>query len=55
MKTHIERLELSQRIPENFGKMKAIVYANAFAVLEAVLDVVRLQLVYLKTPGKQFG
>jgi len=55
MKTHLERLQVSQRIPENFGMIKATVYANAFAVLEAVLDLVRLQLMYLKTPAKQFG
>jgi hypothetical protein len=55
MKTHIQRLKLSHKLPEDFGKMKAMVYANAFTVLEAVLDLVRLHLKYLKTPGKAAG
>jgi hypothetical protein len=55
MSTHLERLGVAQKIPENFGEIKAAVYANAFAVLEAVLDLVRLQVVYLKTPAKRLG
>lgn len=55
MKTQLQRLEVAPTIPENFGRMKAIVYANALAVLEAFLDLVRVQLVYLKTPVARLG
>jgi hypothetical protein len=55
MDDHLERLRIAQEIPDSFGKMKARVYANAFSVLQAVLDLVRLQLVYLKTPVKLVG
>jgi hypothetical protein len=55
MKTHLQRLEIAPTIPENFGRMKAIVYADALAVLEAFLDLVRVQLVYLKTPAERIG
>lgn len=55
MKTHLQRLEIAPTIPGNFGRMKAIVYADALAVLEAFLDLVRVQLVYFKTPAERIG
>lgn len=50
----LERLQVAKTIPEKFGRIKAAVHVNAFRVLQAIIDLLKVQLVYLRTPAKGF-
>jgi len=51
----LERLTLANTIPEHFIDMKTVVTVRACGVLEAILNLVGLQLVYFKTPTLRLG
>ena len=51
----LERLKMARRIPDEFHVVKGAIFANAFGVFEAMLNLIGQQLAYYATTGGKLG
>ena len=55
MTNNLGRLELANSVPVRFNDLKTKASVKACAVLEATLNLVQVQIVYLTTSGQGLG
>lgn len=51
----LERLKLAKKLPDDFKDIKETIHANAFGVLEALLNLIGQQLTYFATAAGILG
>jgi hypothetical protein len=51
----LKRAKLAKLVPEDFKDLSAVIYATSFEVVEAMLNLIGLQLTYFGTFAKKVG